>query len=85
MLIIIHVVLALSALILSVVANFMPSRDKLRVSYALAVGTLTSGVLLIVINHASLLRTCLSGILFFGVVSILNETARRKLVPYGEN
>lgn len=79
MLIVIHIVLALGALALSVVANFMPTVSKLKASYALAVGTLTSGVLLIVVNHASILRTCLSGILFFGIVSILNETARKKL------
>lgn len=81
MLILVHVVLALSALVLSAAANFMPSSRKLRASYGLAAGTLTSGLLLIVINHASVLRTCLTGIVFFGIVSILNETARQKLVP----
>lgn len=81
MLIIIHVILALSALTLSIVANFLPATDKLKTSYGLAIGTLISGVLLIVINQASILRTCLSGIFLFGVVSILNETARRKLAP----
>lgn len=79
MLIFIHVVLALSAIALSILANFKPSSGKLRSSYFLAVGTLASGVLLIVINHASVLRTCLTGVLFFGVVSILNEAARTKL------
>lgn len=79
MLILIHVILALSALTLSAHSNFKPTAGKLKTSYALAGGTLTSGVLLIVINHASIVRTCLTGIMFFGIVTILNETARRKL------
>ncbi len=79
MLILTHIILALSALALSVTAVFLPSKNKLRVSYGLAAGTLSSGALLIIINNASVLRTCLTGILFFGIVSILNETARHKL------
>lgn len=80
--ILLHVVLALSALGVSAYANVKPSDAKLRVSYGLAIGTLSSGVALIVVNHASVLRTCLSGIIFFGVVSGLNEIARRKLLAY---
>lgn len=79
MLTLIHVVLALSALSLSVIANFTPSANKLKASYGLAVGTLTSGALLIVVNHASVLRTCATGIVFFVIVSFLNETARKQL------
>lgn len=79
MLIFVHVMLALSAIALSVAANFMPSAGKLKSSYMLAVGTLASGVLLIIVNNASVLRTCLTGIAFFGIVSMLNETARKRL------
>lgn len=79
MLLIVHIFLALSALALSVIANFLPTTGKLKASYGLAAGTLASGVLLIVVNNASVLRTCLTGIVFFGIVSILNETARHKL------
>lgn len=79
MLILLHVILALGALTLSVYANFKPAANKLRSSYLLAGGTLSTGVLLIVISHASIVRTCLTGIVFFGIVAVLNETARRKL------
>lgn len=85
MLILLHVILALGALVLSTHSNFKPTAGKLRASYGLAAGTLTSGVLLIVINNASVLRTCLTGIVFFGVVTVLNETARRKLATETTN
>jgi hypothetical protein len=80
MFILIHIILALSALALSIYCYFNPSNGKLKVSYGLAAGTLASGVLLIFVNNASVLRTCLTGIIFFGVVSVLNEAARSKLV-----
>lgn len=79
MLILTHIILALSAVGLSIFANVNPSNGKLKASYGLAAGTLTTGVLLIVIGGASIVRTCLTGIVFFGIVTILNETARRKL------
>lgn len=79
MMILLHVVLALGALSLSVIANFMPSSTKLKASYGLAIGTLTTGVLLIIINNASVLRTCLTGITFFAVITVLNELTRKKL------
>lgn len=79
MLILTHIILALGALALSTLANFMPSANKLKISYGLAAGTLSTGVLLIVVSGADILRTCLTGIVFFGIVSILNETARKRL------
>ncbi len=81
MLIIIHVVLALTSLILSMANYFKPSAGELKSSYTLAGTTLLSGVLLIVVNHASVLHTCITGIIFFCIVSFLNETARKKLAP----
>lgn len=84
MLIVLHVVLALGALIISVAANVKPSTNKLKSSYFLAGGTLSTGVLLIVFGGASIIRTCLTGILFFGAVSILNETARKRLATQAE-
>lgn len=80
MLIVLHVVLALAALAVSVAANIHPAANKLKISYYLAGGTLSTGVLLIVVNNASVIRTCLTGIAFFVAVSILNETARKRLV-----
>jgi hypothetical protein len=74
-----HIVLALASLAFATFTFFRPSETKLTVSYLSALGTLASGALLIIINNASILRTCLTGILFFAVVSVLNELARKRL------
>lgn len=79
MIILSHVLLALLSLALSTFNFVTPSKTKLVTSYLLATGTLASGVVLIVVNNASVLRTCLTGIAFFGVVTILNELARKKI------
>jgi hypothetical protein len=79
MLILIHVVLAITSIAIAVYNNFRPSNYKLKQSYIFALETLATGVLLIIVNNASVLRTCLTGIVFFCFVSLLNETARHKL------
>lgn len=79
MLIIIHVVLALSSLLLASFNLLRPARNRMNVSYCLAVATLVSGGLLIIVNHASVLRTCMSGLLFFVAVTAMNLIAARSL------
>lgn len=77
--IILHVVLAISSLVFASINYFRPGKGKMQASYGLAAGTLISGVSLILLNNASVLRTCLSGIIFFAAVSALNIAASRKL------
>lgn len=77
--IVIHVLLAVASLGLASYNFFKSSNTKLNVSYGLAVGTLASGVSLIFINNASVLRTCMTGVIFFAVVTVLNELTRKKL------
>jgi len=77
--IILHVFLAVASLVLSTINFISPGAKKSVVSYGLATGTLASGVVLIVVNNASVLRTCLTGLVFFGIVSIMNQAASRKL------
>lgn len=79
MIIFTHVILALLSLALSTVNYFIPTKAKLVTSYILATSTLVSGVVLIVVNNASVLRTCLTGIAFFGVVTAVNEVSRQKI------
>ena len=79
MLIVLHVILASLSLILAVMNYFAPVKRLLALSYVFASGTLTSGVLLIIFNDSSIIRTCLTGIVFFAAVSTLNELARTRL------
>lgn len=77
--IILHVLLAVASLVLSSINFFNPGAKKSIGSYGLATATVASGILLIVVNHASIVRTCLTGVIFFAVVIAMNQVASRKL------
>ncbi len=79
MLIVLHIVLAFSSIGAAIYSFFRPSKNVIKTGYYLAGVTLSSGVLLVVVNNASLLRTCISGIALFAGVSILNTLAMHKL------
>lgn len=75
MLILLHVILALSSLGLAVYNLIKPTMARLKTSYGLAGATLGSGALLVVVNHASVLRTCMTGLVFFASVTALNSVS----------
>lgn len=79
MITLLHVLFALSSLGLATYNLINPEVKRLKISYGLAFATLGSGALLIVVNHASVLRTCATGLLFFAVVVTLNTLASRSL------
>lgn len=79
MIILLHVILAVASLGISSANLVKPSKNLQNVSYGLAGGTLASGVALILINNASVLRTCVTGLVFFAIVTAMNELARKKL------
>lgn len=82
MLILIHVVIALSSLIYTGYLYFRPSKAGLSVSYSLIGATLTSGTYLIVSTHANLTSTCITGIIYLSIALVALLLARRKLQSY---
>lgn len=79
MILLLHILVALSSLIFSTLLFFYPTKLKLRVSYSLVVLTLTSGVYLVINSHSNLVQSCVSGLIYIGVVSVAIVSARRKL------
>lgn len=78
MALILHVVIALSSIIFTGFTYFIPSSNKLRLSYAFVVLTLASGVYLVVQTHAPLLSSCLTGLVYLGIVGFEIMAAQRK-------
>lgn len=79
MIILIHVLIALSSVLFSALSFINPTRLKLKTSYALIASTLISGTFLVVSAQASLLRTCVSGLVFVTATSIVTYFSRNKL------
>ena len=76
MFILLHVTVALAGIIASSVLVLRPSKQLFNLCYGLVVATLASGIYLVIVLRAKLLETCLSGLLYLGVVSVLLAAAR---------
>ncbi len=79
MLLLIHILVASSGVVLSSWALISPTRRKFRLTYAAVALTIISGALLIVSRSAHILSTCISGLTYIAVVSVLLAAARWRL------
>lgn len=79
MILILHIVVALSSVAYSTYMLFGPSDRKLRVSYALLVSTIVSGTYLVILHPAIMAHACMSGLVYSTVVVGMIAVARRKL------
>jgi hypothetical protein len=75
-----HISIALFSLVLTTFLYFSPSRTKLSLSYLLVALTFLTGTYLIIFNQADILRTCLTGLVYLGVVAVSIVSARNKLL-----
>ncbi len=82
MLLLIHILIALVSLVIAGVLLARPSRGLVKVQLGLIGGTLLSGTIL-VIEGASLLHLCVSGLLFtsLSVAAVVVAMRRLRLVP----
>jgi hypothetical protein len=85
MILVLHIVAALSSLIVTTLAYMLPSKAKLHASYALMALTLASGTFLVVSSHAHLLQACTTGLVYVGAVSVGIVGVRRKLAHAAEH
>jgi hypothetical protein len=68
MIVLIHVVIAMSSIVLATVGLFKPSKTKLRINYALITMTVVSGTIVCLTYHAGLLKACSDGLIYLAVV-----------------
>lgn len=78
MVILVHVILAISSLFVATYSYISPSTTKIRNSYILITSTLLSGTYLIFANQVNILRTCLTGLTFLAVTTFVTHQARLK-------
>ncbi len=79
MAVLLHVIVALSSMVFSSFLFFFPTKARLLASYVLVSITLVSGVYLTVMKPAHILTTCIMGLVYVGVVSVLIVSARSKM------
>ncbi len=80
MILVTHIIIALSSVAYTALLLFRPSQAKLYVSYGLIAATLASGIYMTVINPASMLRTCTTGLVYVVIVSAGVAIARKRFI-----
>lgn len=79
MLILAHVIIALSSIAHTTYLLTHPSPGKFKVAYGLVAATLASGSYLVVSTRAHLLRACTMGLVYLAIVSYGIVSARQRL------
>jgi len=77
MFLLIHIVIALSSVGYTTYLYFSPSRRHFYTAYALVGSTLASGTYLVISTRSPLLQSCLTGLIYIGVVLFGIATAYR--------
>ena len=75
----IHITIALLSVIYTAFVYFSPSKGKLRVSYSLVALTVATGTWLVVANPAHMVQSCITGLVYLGVIFFGIALARNKL------
>jgi hypothetical protein len=70
MIILIHVIIALTSIIIASVAFFNPTLKKLIVSYGFILGTVATGTYLLISVPSHILQSCMTGLGYLTIVSI---------------
>lgn len=79
MLILLHVLIAITNLLVSFSLWFKPSAARIQASLYLLGGTLISGSYLIWSTHSSILSGCVSGLVFVSATAVSVLVGHRKL------
>jgi len=67
MVLVVHILIALSSLVYVTLLWLNPTQQKFYVSYGLVAATVGSGTYLVVTTHSPLLASCETGLIYLGV------------------
>lgn len=79
MIVLLHVLIALSSIAFTTYLYLRPSKRKFYASYGLIAATLASGTYLVASTHSPLLSSCMTGLIYLGVVTFGVLTAHHKM------
>jgi hypothetical protein len=79
MILITHIIIALSGLALTTYAYFRPSTAHLRLAYAAVGLTFATGFYLVAMAPAHMLTACIEGLVYLGIASVGIVAAKAKL------
>lgn len=79
-----HVLIALSSIALSSFTFFKPTMKRLYASYGFIVATVASGTYLIISTQSHILQSCLTGLFYLTVVSLVTIATHVRIRKYAK-
>jgi hypothetical protein len=79
MIILIHVIIALTSIIIASFTFLYPTIKKLIISYGFILGTVASGTYLLVTSPSHILQSCMTGLAYLTIVSLATIAAHVRL------
>jgi len=84
MIILLHVCIALASIVFATIGVIRPSIKKVGINYGLMLATIASGTYLIISSSSNILKSCLVGLLYLTVVSVLTIATHVRLRRFAE-
>ena len=84
MIVLIHVIIALASILIASIVFFKPSIQRLAVSYGFIIATVGSGTYLLVTVPSHILQSCLSGLAYLTVITLITIAAHVRLRRYAK-
>lgn len=78
MILLMHILIALSSVAYTTYLYISPSPIKFKVSYGLIGSTILSGTYLVISTQANMVQACLTGLVYTGAMSLAVASAHRK-------
>jgi hypothetical protein len=79
MMIMLHVAIALTSLVVSLMGIAITSRHLVRSSYTLIAATVATGSMLLIIEPTHILRVCVTGLAYVALATSLTYIAHRRV------
>lgn len=79
MIILIHVLIAITSIVVSSITFMRPTIKKLFVSYGFIFATIFSGTYLVVTTPSHILQSCLTGLVYLTIVSVATVSSHVRL------
>lgn len=80
MILVLHIVIALTSIAYTTLTYFAPSQNKLRASWSFVALTIASGTWLVISTHGALLQSCITGLVYLVAVTAGIMAARQKFI-----
>lgn len=85
MILLVHILIAVSSVAFAAYGFFFPSTIRLRISYGLIAATLISGTYLVWTAPAHMVQACTAGLFYTGIMIAATLAVRRKLITATEH